>query len=138
PGLVIGGAISGVSVTEPDYEAKRNGETTDGTLEDTTVTQSNIGLLIDYYFDPEGGFHMQGLLGLGVLAVEYDNEDIDDRSATGPSLALGLGYEGWVGEQWGIGGLFRLTAAALTEDEDDVKLNHSVLTPAILFTATHH
>ena len=147
PGLVIGGAISGLTVSEPEYEIESGGQTEKGDAEDTTVTQSNIGVFIDYYFDPEGGFHAQGLLGLGVLQATYDGDsDTDDWTATGPMVALGLGYEGWVGDQWGLGGLARLTVASLSSDESppidgeahEIDTKATVITPAILFTATFH
>jgi len=141
PGFVLGGAISGMSVSEPDMEMKLGGESYKDTAKDETWTQSSIGLFADYYFDPEGGFHAQGLLALGVLAVDDTSEADADVSATGPLFALGLGYEGWIAEQWGIGVLGRLTYASLKSDkigDDDVKLNHTVISPALLLTITCH
>jgi hypothetical protein len=137
PGFVIGGALSGVSVSEPDM--KVGGYS--GTAEDSTFTQSNIGLFFDVYPSPEQGFHIQGLLGFGVASMTSDNSDSDeDDDATGGVLELGIGYEGWVGEQWGIGVLGRVTVAKLhpTEGDDADEVDISIFTPAILFTATYH
>ena len=130
-----------MSVTEPEVETTYGGESDTDTAEDTTVTQSNIGLFMDYYFNPEGGFHLQGLVGIGILSVEVDDPDVESTEASGPMVALGLGYEGWIGEQWGLGVLGRLTAASLKSDEvsgQEVKTTHTVVTPAILATITCH
>jgi hypothetical protein len=138
PGFVIGGAISGVSVSEPDVKF---GEYS-GTAEDTTFTQSNVGVFVDVYPNPEQGFHIQGLLAFGIASVKSDNgeDSDDDEDATGPVAELGIGYEGWVGEQWGIGVLGRLTVGKLkpTEGDDADEVDISIFTPAILFTATYH
>ena len=137
PGFVIGGAISGVSVSEPDVKF---GDYS-GTAEDTTFTQSNVGVFVDVYPNPEQGFHIQGLLAYGIASVQSEGgEDDDDEDATGPVAELGIGYEGWVGEQWGIGVLGRLTVGKLkpTEGDDADEVDISIFTPAILFTATYH
>jgi len=55
-------------------------------------------------------------------------------------MTLGGGYEWWVGEQWGIGVLGRLTYASLTwtSDSNTIETRHGVVVPAVLFTATYH
>jgi hypothetical protein len=51
----------------------------------------------------------------------------------------GVGHEWWVGEQWGVGILGRLTFLSLEgEDDSNVSWSHQMLLPAVLFTATLH
>ena len=53
----------------------------------------------------------------------------DDYSGTALGFVAGLGYEGWVGEQWSVGGLARVsyisgTMSAVNEKQrPDVKVS---------------
>ena len=52
----------------------------------------------------------------------------------------GIGYEWWVGEQWGIGILGRATVGAMTENDAVGArwLHFTAAWPSILFTTTYH
>jgi hypothetical protein len=101
------------------------------------------GLFGDWYFNPHKGVHLQMALGFATLTGlnPESPRGVPDRDpAIGGGLMLGIGHEWWVGEQWGIGVLGRLTAGVLTETDDaDVRWLHlPVAFPTMLVTATYH
>lgn len=59
---------------------------------------------VQYYPDPRGGLHFQGLGGFAVVG--------EAPNIGGGIAAVGIGMDGWVGEQTSLGGLFRLGYAA--------------------------
>ncbi len=134
PGFVIGGAVSAVVASSPTIEHGGTSVTASG----MDLNLSLVGLFVDYYFDPTGGLHAQGTVGYGELSVSDDSGNKTTQNPTGPGFNLGLGYEWWVGEQWGIGLLGRVTYASLKYEMSAGEDKHSVLVPALLFTATYH
>ncbi|MBX3128238.1 MAG: hypothetical protein KF718_16055 [Polyangiaceae bacterium] len=136
PGFVIGGGSMGFSA--PRAKLKEDGQ--EVALDDETFNLSMLGLFVDYYFDPTQGFHLQALIGFAQLSS--DDSDADENP-TGVGLSLGLGYEWWVGEQWGLGVLGKLMYASTSVDVDLVtggtgSIKYQTLVPALLLTATLH
>src|SRR5262249_6619580 len=110
--------------------------------------------------NPQNGFHVQGALGVAVLSASKGDPELicsstgvgqvcatdinppDDHAGTGFGLVVGVGYEGWVGEQWSIGGSARLMyvsgtlSAANDTSLSDVKA--SAILPGALMTVTYH
>jgi hypothetical protein len=138
PGLVIGGAVSAVVASSPTIESGDVSVTASG----VDMNLSLVGLLVDYYFVPTGGLHAQGTVGYGELSLSDDSGNTTTQNPSGPAFNLGVGYEWWVEEQWGIGLLGRVTYASLKYSTRaggvGVEDKHSVVVPALLFTATYH
>lgn len=145
-GLVIGGGLFLGAMPSPDYKIKDD-LSGDHTVRGGDVGISVVGVLIDYYFNPREGFHVQGALGIGGLSFAEDDDTFSDTSLTaaGGGMMLGVGYEAWVGTQWSLGAVARVLVVGGTARADD---NDSILadedfdargfSPAILFVATHH
>jgi hypothetical protein len=137
PGFVIGGGILLNGAANP------SNETPAGTFDTEHDTSASVfGPFIDGFPDPEGGFHVGGMLGLAGFAVRDDNEDFDEDTG-GFGASAWLGYGGWVGSDWTLGGMLRLTGAATRgefelPDGSDVVEEVSVGTLSILFTALYH
>ena len=131
PGLVIGGISQGAHTFSPKVKSGNNEFDNDGDF-----SGNILGPFVDYYFDPNGGLHLQGVLG---FATVEDGEDATDGLAQGFGLSLGLGHEWWVGEQWGIGVLGRVQFLSTSvELSSGVDAKYSTILPAVLFTATYH
>jgi hypothetical protein len=144
PHFILGGGVWTSTVLASGFTA------TDGDVPSDLHEPDNftiVGPFVNWYFasrsfEPSGGFHLQGGLGLAVLngfrpeQVRHDER----RVAVGPGFVAGFGYEWWIHEQWGMGVLARLTAAGLIEkDERDDYWYHGVATfPAFLFSATYN
>lgn len=137
-GFVLGGAIQSASAPSPSY--KVSGQTSTASP-DVTVQASAIGLFADVYPNPKAGFHIEGLLGFGVLHAE-SNKNGSSSSSKDPSglaLAIGVGHEWWVGEEWSLGVLGRLQYMSLKYDSGNGLVDkNSVTIPALLMTLTYH
>jgi hypothetical protein len=156
PGIVIGGGIYQTSVFSPSvdgYEAA--GVSLDADYESDSADLTLVALLVDAYINPRGGFHLQGGIGPALMVVgaaddcsqaSYFNGclSLEEQEADGLGLMLGVGYEVWAGEQWGVGALGRLVYASVSSDvqtsldAQPVEVSHSVIAPALLFSATLH
>jgi hypothetical protein len=113
-GLVIGGGIFSQSDNSPTVEqggtsVKYNG---DGSL-------ALIGPFIDGFFDPEGGFHLGG--AIGITGFNLNNKDVDNYDTTayngGGLLAFG-GYDAWIADEWSLGGYVKFMASSGTRNVD--------------------
>jgi hypothetical protein len=148
PGWVLGIGSYGAGIPSP--RAKNGDEALD--TENSQVF-STIGPFIDYYFLPDRGFHAQAAFGFAMAPFTFrdDGEGYETKGEPkGWTAMLGVGWESWVGEQWGIGALARIQYARLKLDEitlenegdeidtSEVDLSGHLLVPALLFTATLH
>jgi hypothetical protein len=88
----------------------------------------SLGFLADIYPNPHQGLHFQGFVGYGGLRFQ------DGEGATGPSLAVGVGYEFWVAKDWSIGPLFRFTYAPLFSGNS----LYRTICPALLASVTYY
>jgi hypothetical protein len=146
PGLVIGGGIYSVSIAEINWRSPAAGDfSEDGgdEIDGGEGAISVLGVMIDFYPNPRGGFHVQGGLGIGALSLKND-EDSDfpgeDWEGGGGGLMLGVGYEFWVSDQWSLGGIARVLAMSgkLRGSDSEDNYDSRGFAPAILFGATHH
>ncbi|MFW5741053.1 MAG: hypothetical protein ACOC1F_11880, partial [Myxococcota bacterium] len=142
----VGAAASEPSVTVSGDERSTNGD----------VSVSMLELFTDVYPWPDEGLHV--LAGIGPAAVGYNHEGNEsDRSHTtmeGVVYTLGVGWEGWVGKDWSIGGMLSLNWASLEDDDVDFqapsasgdvfetvyagKATGSLFMPTLSFAATFH
>jgi hypothetical protein len=90
PGLVVGG------MTSPKFLLVGGSE---------FATMSFLGPFVDYYPDPSNGLHFLG--GVGVATTNVP--DRWNSFAVSFEALAGLGKEWWVGSQWSIGLLGRLS-----------------------------
>lgn len=133
PGLVVGGGFQGGSFPKPKIKS--------GSVErefDATATISSVGPFVDYYFNPRGGLHLQGFVGLGVISARDDNNRTTSNNPTGLALSVGIGHDWFVSEQWSIGVLGRLQYMNLTATDSGIEDKHSIISPALLATFTYH
>lgn len=128
--LVIGGAFFGDYAPSPS--ASVNGSAA-MSFTDVTMTLIGIGMFADYYVDPHGGLHFQPFVGWGGLNTSYKGNS-GGSDPTGLVLALGGGYDWWVGDEWSIGVMGRLAYAPLSLNS----VSYNTIAPAILATFTYH
>jgi hypothetical protein len=148
PGVVIGGGLIGYSF--PDVTREIDGEEIPNQL-DIRAALSTLDFFVNIYPDPKMGFQLQALLGFAVLSVvdEDDNSafrdaDGDDASdPTGPVVGGGIGFEGFVGQQWSLGVMGRVVYAPVSTTVvdpagDDRDVTVKILAPSVSFIATLH
>ncbi len=130
--VVIGGGFFGDRAASPKATYDVGGSTGSQDLTDVTMTLIGIGVFADIYPDVHGGFHIQPFLGWGGLDFSY--QGYSGNSPTGTVLALGAGYDWWVGDEWSIGVMGRLAYAPLKLEGT----SYNTVAPAILATFTYH
>ena len=81
----------------------------------------------------DSGLHFQPFFGWGAQEIAFKG-DVSGSDPTGMVLALGAGYDFWVGNEWSIGPMFRLAYAPMGIDDTDV----TTISPALLATFTYH
>jgi hypothetical protein len=138
PGIVVGVGAYGIHVPAATYSAGRG----DFAIEDKAEygATSMIGPFLDLYVNPEGGFHMQIAPSFTTVAPgKSERIATDEISGLGFGVMGGLGYEGWVGEQWGMGVLLRGQWLMVElETDSGATYDYMALLPSLLLTATLH
>ncbi len=154
-GFVLGGRLIGVGGDSLRLESTDQRANVDGSL-----FYSTVQLFADWYLDPESGLHLEAALGPAGLTYDPtpssrsdDEYEGDEVTFDGFGGSLGVGWEGWIGEQWSLGGLFRLNWAtydgvfdASTPDEplrasvdtDDDTGRIVAVVPMFMLTGTFH
>lgn len=138
PGLAVGGGLMLLFGGPPAYgvDAPDPG----GERRDFAQSQEGIGLallgpMIDGFPNPRGGFHVGGLVGFASVGIT----DGEDNASGGFGVSLWTGYDWWVGKQWSVGVLARLSGARTTlelpELGDSADLTGAA---AVLATALFH
>ncbi len=122
-GVVVGGMINPKVLAVSDLDLQ-------------VMLLSFAGPFVDYYPDPSKGVHFQG--AAGVASASYRNH----LSGTFELMA-GAGKEWWVGEQWSVGLLGRLSYLnpRLTfgsSDANDTQSKTSLFVLSGLVTFTYH
>jgi len=150
-GFIIGGRMQIAEASDPDVEIAGDKGGTNGSLD-----MGGLQFFADIYPWPRGGFHV--LAGFGPGFLSYDptpgnstyREENDASSASGYSATVGVGWEGWVSSQWGIGGMLNLNWGRFSDTVDirtydaagnsttlyDSKSTLTAFAPNITFTAT--
>lgn len=154
-GFALAGVILANGIAEP--------QSRDATIDGYEVATSKrprelgntvfggIGILADWYIDPEDGWHVMGALFLASLqaedsreiGVEYDDGTTEflrageKRESGGLGVMIGGGYEWWIGREWSLGPIVRLAYGSTRSQEQDWK--HTILAaPSVLLGITHH
>jgi hypothetical protein len=139
-GLVVAGAFhgSGVRATFEGAPPAR----------DATAALGQLGVLVDWFPDPTGGWHVGGMAGLGVIQIvdagvrDSGEAIVKDSGGTGFGGALLGGYDFWIGPQWSTG-LYVIgsgvTSATLADRRGD-KVGYSLAgwSLGLQYAFTHH
>ncbi len=81
--LLIGGEVNGWTKTEGD----------------ATLTVSNIGPVLLFYPNPNGGLFLKGGIGMANTSLELGSLTIDE---SGVGITIGLGYDARVGRRFAL------------------------------------
>ena len=131
PGIVLGGSLVTDYVFSPSMSINDT-DVPDG-FGPTSQYLFGIGPFIDFYPDPQGGLHFQGMVGFGGVESSFEG-DVSGNDPTGPMFGIGGGYEWWVGREWSIGAMARVIYAPLSYED----VSFPTIAPALLATFTYH
>jgi hypothetical protein len=95
PGLVIAGTIHIAGGSMDFHGAPHRPEGS------ANINGSQLGVLLDWYPNPNDGFHIGALAGFGVIGL--DDSQIANSQGVAFSGALMGGYDWWIGPQWSLG-----------------------------------
>src|SRR5205814_1055476 len=105
-----------------------------------TVQVGQLGLLVDWFPDPEGGLHFGGIAGVGSASVR-DSWIPDSTGSVFAGTILG-GYDFWVGPQWSLGleAFVSGTTSADLKDKDQHATDYSLraLSVGVGYSLLHH
>jgi hypothetical protein len=108
-GVVLGGIVH---VTEGESSEGSRSPVGPGTVYGSLV---ELALLVDWYPEPQKGWHVGGAIGVGSVEVSGSNRSILGGAATGSILG---GYDWWIGPEWSLGLLMVATGASKTTLSD--------------------
>jgi hypothetical protein len=98
-----------------------------------------FGLIIDWFPDPPGGWHVGTLLGLGGLALRNGiGADSTGGTVTG---SLFFGYDIWMVRRTWLGFMFvsaATPAVGLRDDQGDTGIRFAPLSIALEVTLAYH
>lgn len=140
PGFVVGGALMWQVSLKPTVDAGSAPASTGGITTDNpkSVALSQLGVFVDGFPDPSGGFHIGGALTLASLASSDSDGNTSDNNPTGWGLDVMTGYDFWVGTQWSLGVLGRFGYAHTTFGAGNIHESDSSPSAAISFSALFH
>jgi hypothetical protein len=138
-GVALGGMlhIQGISDSNVEVAGANSHETMNGGV-------GYLAPFIDAFPDPLRGLHVGGSLGLAGFNARADGNALEqahrvkDYESTGFGGSAWVGYMGWVGPEWSMGGMLQLTVMRVRQDEDDVERVGSGYTLALTFSALYH
>lgn len=138
-GIALGGMASLQTMSDGDtvVEGQETGLGSSGRL-------LLLGPFVDAFPDPLRGLHFGGSLALAFLGTEGDSRvlrdtyAVKDYSAGGLGASAWIGYMGWVGPEFSLGGLVQLTGYGTAKKEDGLERRGSGWALNVSLTALYH
>lgn len=137
-GIAIGGLLSLQRMR--DSELRIEG---DNTGEGMTAQLVSLGAFIDAFPDARRGLHVGGALYLAGIDTNGDSHELEALNVTdyeggGLGLSAWVGYMGWVGPEWSLGGLIKLSGAATRKEQENLTREASAFALSLSFSALYH
>jgi hypothetical protein len=100
-----------------------------------------MGVFVDGFPDPTGGWHLGGMLGLAGSSAS--DERVDDFRGGGFGLAAWVGHDFWVADEWSMGPTLRFNGAIARDPSEEDAPDPFVLSGAhfegvLAFTVLYH
>ena len=138
-GVALGGLMMLQGIN--DSSTRVAGHSTHETMNGSVLL---LGPFIDAFPDPMRGLHVGGSLALAGFNAKAQGDNLElvhqvkDYNSGGLGASAWVGYMGFVGPEWSLGGLLQVTALATSKTEDDIKRNASGYALTLSFTALYH
>jgi hypothetical protein len=139
-GVALGGMVSYHGIQENDVEV--NGDETGESLNSSLVM---LGFFADVFPDPQRGLHFGGALGFAGLSTNGHSDALvrppyhaPDYNGAGFGASAWIGYMGFVGPEWSLGGMLQMTGAFTGKEEDGIQRQGSTGVLSLSLTALYH
>lgn len=137
PGLILAGVLASQHLASPVLE--RDGQS-DLPL-DGPLAFVQLGVLLDVYPNPRGGFHLGGSASIAGAWVKSPPPRFTEYlGGSGGALAVHAGYSWWIADAWSLGVLARASGARLHGEHTELGITGAeddrVSAFAILLEAT--
>jgi hypothetical protein len=103
-----------------------------------------VGPFIDAFPDPLRGLHVGGALTLAGLQAKADSRalqddlKVKDYSGGGFGASAWVGYMGWVGPEWSMGGLLQLSGYATRQQDTGLDRTGGGYAVSLAFSALYN
>jgi hypothetical protein len=138
-GLALGGMASYQRLGEGSTVVE-GAETNTGNVGNTVL----VGPFVDFFPDPLRGLHVGGSLALAFVGTKADSHVLEDTrgvkdySGAGLGASAWIGYMGWVGPEFSLGGMLQLSGYATNDKDGAVERKASGYSVNVSFTALYH
>jgi hypothetical protein len=109
--LAIGGTPGDGVVVAGAFRAEQVRGTLHGAPKpegNATATVGQLGLLMDWFPEPSDGWHVGGLIALGIVSLS--DSQLPDSSGAAFAASVFGGYDFWIGPEWSLGLMATFTA----------------------------
>jgi hypothetical protein len=141
PGLILGGGIYSLDLVTGTFRLDEDSDDAPpAELDPERRSLALFGPFLNWYPNPRKGFHLHGAIGVATLASGRFERNSDNYHATGGGIALGVGHDWWIGDEWSLGIMGRIMGAVVTgKDDANVRFVHGVgTTPSLLVSVTYN
>lgn len=103
-----------------------------------------VGPYVDVFPDPLRGLHLGGALALSAVRLNGDSHSlavdrgVRDFDGRGLGASLWMGYMAWVGPEWSLGGMLKLSGFATGEEAAGLERKSSGYSLSVSVTALCH
>lgn len=105
-GLVLAGAFQGAQI-------RNTFEGSPAPQKNASASTGQLGVLLDWFPDPTGGWHVGAVAGIGFAMIA--DAEIKDASGLGVGGAVFGGHDFWIGPQWSAGLFVAVGGSTSTE-----------------------
>lgn len=138
-GIALGGmaSLQGISDGNTVVEGQKTGLGTSGGV-------FLLAPFVDAFPDPMRGLHFGGSLGLAFVGAKGDSHVLEDTlgvkdyAGGGLGASAWIGYMGWVGPEFSLGGLLQLSGYGTNKKEDGIERKASGWTLGASLSALYH
>jgi opacity protein-like surface antigen len=134
PGFVLGGGFIFQQTVKPDVSLAGGASA----QYDQNANFGVLGPFLEWYPNPRGGFHVNGMIGLAAMTLSDPNTGESKAADRGVGLAVGAGYDFWVAPQWSLGLGGRLFGGSVSNTSGGIEEKFSVAGFTLSATALLH
>jgi hypothetical protein len=138
-GFVFGGTLGFAYLPRPTITLDGKTQYANEPGTNQTGLWYEVGPFIDVYPNPTKGFRIHGAITFAYLDKPRPVADESSDNAAGIAFSGGVGYDLWIGNQWSVGVLGKLTYGSLSTIRHAFGVNNqSFISPSLMVSFVYH